>query len=79
MNLFSDLFRGKDWIKNIPQGSHKLSRYHWFNMVSPSPWPLLIGTNSLPIVLGLVGSMQGIDNSFEIKMSSHSIWIRWER
>ena len=66
MTFLSDLFRGRDWIKNLPKGTHKLSRYHWFNMVSPSPWPILLGTNTLPIVLGLVGCLQGINNSFEM-------------
>lgn len=68
MTFILDLFRGKDWIKNSPKGSHKLSRYHWFNMVSPSPWPILLATNTLPIVLGLVGYLQGINNSFEMLM-----------
>lgn len=66
MGLFSDLFRGKDWIKNLPQGKHKLSRYHWYNMVSPSPWPILLSMNSLPVVIGGVGCLQGINDCFEI-------------
>jgi heme/copper-type cytochrome/quinol oxidase subunit 3 len=83
MNLFSDLFRGRDWIKNLPQGKHKLSRYHWYNMVSPSPWPILLGTNALPITIGLVGCMQGINNSFEMLIagfiSFFFIFTMWNR
>jgi len=83
MNLFSDLFRGRDWIKKLPQGKHKLSRYHWFNMVTPSPWPILLGTNSLTIVFGLVGSMQGINNSFEMLITGFLsflfIFALWNR
>ena len=66
MGLFSDLFRGKDWIKNLPQGKHKLSRYHWYNMVSPSPWPILLSMSSLPVVLGGVGCLQGINDCLEM-------------
>lgn len=83
MNLFSDLFRGKDWIKKLPRGKHKLSRYHWFNMVSPSPWPFLLGTNALPIVLGLIGCMQGINTGFEMLIagfiSFFFIFALWNR
>nr|YP_009308417.1 cytochrome c oxidase 3 [Paramoeba pemaquidensis]AOS85555.1 cytochrome c oxidase 3 [Paramoeba pemaquidensis] len=66
MTFILDLFRGRDWIQNSPKGINKLSRYHWFNMVSPSPWPILLATNTLPIVLGLVGYLQGINNSLEM-------------
>lgn len=64
--FISDLFRGKDWINNLPKGKHKLSRYHWYNMVSPSPWPILLSMNTLPMVLGGVGCMQGINDSLEM-------------
>lgn len=81
--LFSDLFRGKDWLNKLPQGTHKLSRYHWFNMVSPSPWPILLASNTLPIVLGLVGSMHGIYNSFEMLIAGFVsflfIFALWNR
>ena len=66
MDFISDLFRGRDWINKLPKGTHKLTRYHWYNMVLPSPWPILLGTNTLPIVLGLVGYLQGINNSLEM-------------
>ena len=64
--LFSDLFRGKNWINELPQGKHKLSRYHWYNMVAPSPWPLLLSMNTLPMVLGGVGCLQGINDCLEM-------------
>jgi len=69
MSLFSDLFRGKDWIKNLPQGKHKLTRYHWYNMVSPSPWPILLSMTTLPIVIGGVGCLQGINNALDLLIS----------
>jgi len=83
MILISEWFRGKDWIKKLPKGKHRLSRYHWFNMVSPSPWPILLGTNTLPIILGFIGSLQGINSSFEMMISGFVsflfIYTMWNR
>lgn len=83
MDFISDLFRGRDWIYKLPRGKHKLNRYHWYNMVLPSPWPILLGTNTLPIILGLVGYLQGINNSLEVfitgVLSFLFIYTLWNR
>ena len=83
MGLLSDLFRGKNWIKNLPKGKHELDKYHWYNVVSPSPWPLLLSMSSLPVVLGIVGCLHGINDCFELLIvsffSSLFFFIMWNR
>lgn len=65
------IFKGKDWIENLPVSDVFLtSRYHWYNIVSPSPWPILIGITSFPGVIGLVGTMHGIISGLELFISS---------
>nr|QFQ52403.1 cytochrome oxidase subunit 3 [Paramoeba aparasomata] len=64
--LVSTVLKGKDWIEHLPVATLITSRYHWYNMVSPSPWPILIGITSFPGVIGLVGTMHGIINGLEL-------------
>lgn len=83
LRLFVNLYRGKNWIKNLPEGILKISRYHWYIMVTPSPWPFAIGIIAFPGVIGLVGTLQGIMDSFELFVISFfvfiflvSVWLR---
>lgn len=69
--VLSTILKGKDWIEKLPTSYIFLtSRYHWYNMVSPSPWPILIGITSFPGAVGLVGTMHGIINGLELFISS---------
>jgi len=69
--ILSTILKGKNWIEKLPKSYIFLtSRYHWYNMVSPSPWPILIGITSFPGVIGLVGTMHGLINGLELFISS---------
>lgn len=69
--VLSTILKGKDWIAKLPTTFIFLtSRYHWYNIVSPSPWPISIGITSFPGVIGLVGTMHGIINGLELFISS---------
>jgi heme/copper-type cytochrome/quinol oxidase subunit 3 len=51
-------------INNI--NNFKFKRYHWFNMVTVSPWPLLLSINALPALIGFVGFMHGFTFGLEL-------------
>ena len=73
--LLSFIFKGKNWTETLPKGVFKSSRYHWYNMVNPSPWPILIGLNTFPTVIGMVGTMQGIISGLELFISSFFMFL----
>ena len=50
-------------------------RYHWFHIVTVSPWPLFISINFLPFIIGLVGFMHGYEYGLELFVISFFIFF----